>query len=305
MIIKVADDLSYLDVYANGIELASIMGMDRKDGKRVFTWPDSEEKFVHRFEKPVLMTDDYQIGQAPSELRSTLFALYGCKPRIVEYAGVSVFWDETHKNVWCPSIDTILYASALIEVLKMKRAFGRVAEIGCGSGFLSKLCLKKKINLKSLIVNDLNRFAVKCAMDNIVDDRALFTCGDGLRKISGQKFDLLICNPPYVPRKGSIDDNPYEGISLLNHLLHYGQDYLNRGGILVTTISSLCEDLVLTDWPKMKMRTLREMRVPLKINNLYNNQEWKDFLLKERGLEYSPERGYNYWQIIKIVMLEK
>jgi release factor glutamine methyltransferase len=221
----------------------------------------------------------------------------------VEYDGVSTFWDDSHINVWCPSIDTILFAKALNHLTAKGEKFKSAVEIGCGSGFLSKYLLAKFPGLESILINDISQYAVKCAMDNIKDRRATFYVGDGLEKIKNQKFDLIICNPPYVPRPESIDDNPYEGVGLLNHLLQEGDSYLNPGGMLVTNVSSLCERIVLKDRPKMSMTVVEKMTVPLKVNNIVNNQEWLDYLIKN-GMKKEYKDGYEYWQELKIAALE-
>ena len=125
--------------------------------------------------------------------------------------------------------------------------------------------------------------------------------GNGLKKINGKKFDLIICNPPYIPRPHSIDDNPYEGIELLDHLMHEGQKYLSPDGIFITNISSLCWKTVLSKKPKMKMQILGKMKVPLKVNNVLNNKQWIGYL-ENHGLKKKLNRGYEYWQDIIIVM---
>ncbi|MFA5084546.1 MAG: methyltransferase, partial [Candidatus Paceibacterota bacterium] len=233
----------------------------------------------------------------------TLFSLYSSRPRIVEYDGVSTFWDSSHIGVWCPSIDTILFAKALDGVLRKKNDFRSAIEIGCGSGFLSKYLLEKSRKIKSLIINDINQYAIKSAKDNIKDKRAAYCVGNGIKKIKGKKFDLILCNPPYVPRPKSIDDNPYEGLGILNHLVHEGQKYLNSNGAIITNVSSLCWSIIFDKKPKMKMTVLDEMDVPLKVNNILNNAEWIDYL-KTRGLKEENRGGYTYWQKITIIKLE-
>lgn len=302
MIIKISPDIKTQEIWANGVELASIMGLDRKNGKRVITCPVSEKKYVYTFHNPLLMTDNYRIGKLNPTMRDTLFALYSSRPRIVEYDSVNVFWDSSHLNVWCPSIDTLLFAKGLREVLR-KYKFKSVAEIGCGSGFLSKYILDKSKSLMSMLIIDINPYAIKCARDNIKDKRASFFVGDGMKRIQNEKFDLLICNPPYVPREGSIDDNPYEGFGLLNHLLHEGQKYLNPNGVIIINISSLCKDKVLKDKVKMKMKLIEKMRVPLKVNNILNNKRWVAYLRK-CGMKKKLERGYEYWQDLFIYQLD-
>ncbi|MBU2036713.1 methyltransferase [Patescibacteria group bacterium] len=303
MIIKISQDLKTQEYWANGVELASIMGKDRQSGQRVLTYPDDKKMLVHKFDRPVLMTDNYRIGQLAPGLRDTLFSLCASRPRIVEYDGVSTFWDESHINVWCPSIDTIIFAKALGQLVSKGERFKSAVEIGCGSGFLSKYVLEKFSGIKSILINDINQYAVKCAMDNIKDKRASFYVGEGLEKIKNQKFDLIIANPPYVPRPASIDDNPYEGVGLLNHLIQEGHKYLNPGGLLVTNVSSLCSGISLKEKPKMPITVIEKMTVPLKVNNIINNKFWLDYLIKN-GMKKEHKDGYEYWQTLSILALE-
>jgi len=303
MLIKISNDLKNEDIFAKGVELASIMGKDRKNGKRIITYPKEEKQYVYTFKNPVLLTDNYKISKLTPTLRDTLFSLYSSSFRTVEYDGVHINTDASYVHVWCPSIDTILFAKALRNFLKDKNNFKKVIEIGCGSGYLSKYILEKNKKIKSIIINDINPYAIKCAMNNIKDSRALFYIGDGIKKIKGQKFDLMICNPPYVPRPNSIDDNPYEGINLLNHLVHEGQKYLNPGGIIITNVSNLCWKTIFNKKPKMKMKILEKMKVPLKVNNILNNKNWINYLRK-KGLKKINKGGYEYWQEINIISLE-
>ena len=154
-----------------------------------------------------------------------------------------------------------------------------------------------------MMVNDINPNAVQCARDNVKDPRAYYVTGDGLDRIKARTYDLLICNPPYVPRLGSIDDNPYEGVSLLYHLLNEGKQYLNPGGILLTNVSSLCEDIVVKNPEELEL--LEQMTVPLKVNNILNNKKWIEYLLKEQKLQKEHRDGYDYWHTLKIYKLQK
>jgi SAM-dependent methyltransferase len=303
MKLKVSRNLEKLDVYATGNELASIMGINKMGGRRVLTWPISKKRFVYSFKNPVLMTDNWKIGKLNPTIRDSLFALYGSRPRIVEYDGVSTSWDVSHLGVWCPSIDTILFAKALKKFFEEGRP-KNVAEIGCGSGFLSKYILKRGRGIKSILINDINKYAIKSAKDNIRDSRAIYAVGNGLKKLGKKKFDLIVCNPPYVPREKSIDDNPYEGTALLYHLVHEGGKYLNKGGVIITNVSSLCWDEVFDKEPEMKMEILEKMEVPLKVNNILNDKSWVRYL-RGKGLKKKMKKGYEYWQKLNIVILKK
>ncbi len=317
MIIKISEDLGKEEIWANGMELSNIMGMDFVGGKRVSSYPSNSKKYIYTFTNPVLMTDNYKIGKLEPGLRDTLFSLFQCKPRLIEYDHVSTYWDDTHKGVWCPSIDTLLFAKVLKKFLKENKNLKTGVEIGCGSGFLTKYVLEKSKEINNFLAIDINPYAIKSVEDNIGDERLQVHCGDALKKINGaspgvpqntefrgKKFDLIICNPPYVPRPGSIDDNPYEGVSLMRHLIQKGQKYLNDGGVLILNVSSLAEDLVFDKEPLMKSVVLDKMKVPLKVNNIMNNKDWLKYL-ESKGLEKNMHDGYLYWQELKILEFRK
>lgn len=303
MFIRISNDLKQEHIFANGRELAGIMGKDRVEGKRVYSYPEEDTEFVHTFEDPVLITDNYRISKLEPTLRETLFSLFTSRPRTIEYDGVSVVWGAEYPTVWCPSIDTVLFAKALREIFSSEHKLTNAVEIGCGSGFLSKYVLSKVPTLQNILITDINPEAVKCAQSNINDSRASFLVGDGLEALKNNKYDLVISNPPYVPRPDAIEDNPYEGLEVINFILENVKTYLNPGGVSVLNVSSLCEDLVLSKQTELNFSTICSLRVPLKVNNILNNKDWMAYLLT-RGLEKNLHDGYEYWQTIKILKLE-
>lgn len=292
MLTKFTPDLSVQEIYATGAELTGIMGKSAEGG----------DVLVHTFKDPVLVTDNYRIGLLHPALRDTLFALYATRPRITEYDGISVVWDFAHRRVWSPSIDTLLIAKTLRQLTPLYPDIQTAIEIGCGSGFFSKYILGKFPHLETMTVNDISPDAIQCAEDNIADSRAIFDVGDGFKALEGKTFDLIVCNPPYIPRPNSVETNPYEGISLLKYLIHDSYKHLNRNGILVVGLSSLSEALIYRDSPTKPVETASEMEVPLKINNILNNPGWLSYL-HEHGLTKQEHDGYEYWHRIKTVVL--
>ncbi len=302
MILRFSPDLAELAIYAHGSELAEVMGKDKDGaGKRTYTWPDAEEQHVVTFENPVLVTDNHRIAGLEPSLRDTIFALFGKSVKVTEYDGTSLrFEQRLYPGVWGPSIDTLLFCKGLraLDLSKVKTA----VEIGCGSGYISKYVAQHAPQLESLTIADINPKAIECAMQQQFPMQPMFVMGDGIKHIQGKKFDLVLCNPPYIPRPRSIDDNPYEGISLLHYLLSYASDHLTEGGRLVTNISSLCAEQAAHAVAEsgVKVRELATLEVPLKVYNVLNNPLWMEYLL-DKGLKKEKKYGHDYWQRIRIV----
>lgn len=308
MIQRFSEDLSKQEIYANGAELAQMLGFDRDEkGNRVYTWPNDKKVLVHTFDDPILATDDYRIGQIePCTKRYTINALFQSGLKITEYKNVSLTFEQAkYPGVWGPSIDTLLFCRAMnkMDMSGIKNA----VEVGSGSGFLSKYVLKNAENLENITLIDLNECAIKCAKLNfddkgVLDQRAVFVAGNAIEYLEENKgYDLVICNPPYIPRPKSIDDNPYEGVGLLVYLIKNARNHLNPGGSLVTNISSLCADIVPGAFAEagVKPRFLDKMEVPLKVLNVLNNKKWMRHLFG-KGLRQETRQGHDYWQTINI-----
>ncbi len=302
MIIEIDKELKKIDYYGNGSELATILGRGRKDGKRFDEYTLEDTQFITSIEDPVLMMDDAKIGAADPKIRSTLMALYSTS-RKTTYDGVSIYWNpERHKNVWSFSIDTGLFLRGTNKIMHTFKSYKTAADLGSGSGHIGKYMLAKLPHLEHLLFVDLNKYAITCCKDNINDPRASFYTGNAFDAIEKKKFDLLLCNPPYIPRPESIEDNPYEGVGLLYRILHEGQEHINADGAIITNISSLCKDIVLDDKIKMNISVLDTMKVPLKINNLKWDDEWMEYLMK-RGLKKELHDGHDYWHTLTIYKL--
>lgn len=308
MIIEFSKDLKEEKIYANGHELVRILGQKINLSKNRVVL---NKKLIGTIKNPVLVTDLYAMTKQlkNNTVRDTIFALYQSYPRITQYNKVGVWWDPLrHKDVWCPSIDTVLFARALNKIIKNSYHFKSVLEIGCGSGFLGKYIASTSNSIKKVVFVDINPFAILCAKDNTKElhiKKEFFTQRwQNIKK--NEKYDLIVCNPPYLPRPQSVDKNPYEGISLMREIILSGKNHLNEGGSIVINYSSLCEK----DAKKfikqsgLKLRLLAKMKVPLKVLPVLNNKEWMKFLCERTGLKKEPRQGYLYWQTLNIVELK-
>lgn len=150
-------------------------------------------------------------------------------------------------------------------------------------------------------MSDINPNAQKYFVDTNQDPRAEFVLGDAKRYLWDKDFDLIVCNPPYIPRPTTIEDNPYEGLELLMHLIN---TFTNQ---LIINVSSLADDVVnpILASSSVNIELLDQMEVPLKVGNVLNNKEWLDYLIKEKGLKEEYRDGHLYWQKLRILKLSR
>lgn len=310
MILAFDEQISRMEVHANGGELATLLGKDRDaNGNRVYAYPNEMSQHVVTFEDPVLITDYHRIGELGDDdptLRDTVAALYGTRWRTTRYGTTQIeFQQSRFPGVWGPSIDTLLVCRALRNMdMSDTKTF---IEIGAGSGFISKFLLEHFETLERGTMVDMMPASIECCQASIHDDRARFYTGDGLEFLETARADLVLSNPPYIPRPRAIDDNPYEGVSLLVEMIEKADAYLNPGGSLILNLSSLCRSIAdeAIERAGLRAEVLDRMTVPLKVYNVLNNPVWLNYLVEEKGMAPNRRQGYDYWHDLEIVRLTR
>ena len=312
MKLKISPDLGVLKMYATGDEVS-----------RIAINNFAQELFVGELKNPLLLTDIVKIAKLPSVRRDAIMKLYEFPDRTVEYDGVDVHWSPIlYPNVWSPSIDTVLFAKAIRGQLvktKLLKRINNFLEIGTGSGFLSKYILQKRKELGGKIaiahLTDINKDAIKCAMDNIepVRDGTLIyythTQPDAHLRVE-RKYDLVVANPPYIPRPNARKNNPYEGLLLYEEMIRNAPKMLHPKSVFITILSSLSKSFIKPELDKVfRLRVAAHLRVPLKIPVITaglsrQSRKWVAYLKAQKLVEEdkSGRSGYRYWHTIEVVI---
>lgn len=156
------------------------------------------------------------------------------------------------KDTLIPRPDTeILVENVLNNVNKDKEI--EIVDIGTGSGaiILSLLVNLPKAQGKTV---DISSKAIEVAKENAVNlqvnDRCEFFVGDLFAPLNGNKFDVIVSNPPYIPKKDiatlEADVREYEpvsaltdggdGLSYYRRLLSEGKAYIKENGFIALEI---------------------------------------------------------------------
>lgn len=156
------------------------------------------------------------------------------------------------KDTLIPRPDTeILVENVLNNVDKDKEI--EIVDIGTGSGaiILSLLVNLPKAQGKTV---DISSKAIEVAKENAVNlqvnDRCEFFVGDLFAPLNGNKFDVIVSNPPYIPKKDiatlEADVREYEpvsaltdggdGLSYYRRLLSEGKAYIKENGFIALEI---------------------------------------------------------------------
>jgi len=118
--------------------------------------------------------------------------------------GVREFWSldfHVTADVLDPRPDSETLVAEALNRLPGREAAPRILDIGTGSGCLLLAVLSERPNASGLGI-DISPAALEIARRNAADlglaARAQFQQSDWLKTVTG-RFDLILCNPPYIP----------------------------------------------------------------------------------------------------------
>lgn len=158
------------------------------------------------------------------------------------------FWDLELEVAPCtliPRPDTELLVEQALSL--HLPASARVLDLGTGTGAIA-LALTKAKPLWQLVAVDFNREAVALAQRN-QQRLQLMNCqilqSDWFQAVKGQRFDLILSNPPYIDaldphlQQGDVKFEPLSalvapaaGLADLQHICQQAPAFLNQGGWL-------------------------------------------------------------------------
>jgi len=132
--------------------------------------------------------------------------------------------------------------SYLLEKYVTKYSKGKVLDMGCGSGIQSLAALSKADSVLSVDINSEAVSFCKSKGLNAIESDLFFN-------VNG-KFDLIIFNPPYLPKDNDEDKESAlvttggeKGIEILEKFFLEVKDYLNEDGKVLIVFSSLTGDV--------------------------------------------------------------
>lgn len=189
------------------------------------------------------------------------------KAPIQHIVGFSYFMGEKYivnENVLIPRDETEILVNSAYELLKDKKEKLDILDIGVGSGCISCALAKKLKNKEIEILGvDISSLAIMTALENVnkldLVRKIILRKSDLFSKIRDcEKFDLIISNPPYIPKKEKenlqkevlfdpstalfTDDD--KGVEFYQKIINKAPQYLKKKGIVAFELGINQSDLV-------------------------------------------------------------
>lgn len=226
--------------------------------------------------------------------------------KIIIHRGVIIHVDRRKDlQVFGPSIDTLLVNEILSqEIYENEIVIEKALEIGCGNGLITVSLAKSCKNLNEIYSLDINFNAIYCVHKNINANinpfilskkKVYLTNGEYGTSLFNTKYNLIVCNPPYIPLEDSKKDinkkidyfQAVGGLELVDEILSSLNEVLAHDGKLLLLVSNLSLDYTISKIPEQFKYTLplpNGHRVLFDVEAVLNDPNWLKFLTEKCGL---------------------
>jgi hypothetical protein len=235
----------------------------------------------------------------------------------IEFDGISVFWKRSDE-LWPPSIDSFHMIKFLSKELGSS-FFKSVLDVGSGTGFLGIWFAHHKKNVDFLSLSDwllsplfyssLNSNYLKQQRNVVINYYlGLFTDWVNANQHIKRKYDVLICNPPYLPIYEGFEELLYKqtvaGTDLLKHIIEIGP-------IMADKVYIAFSDIALEDAHdaaqrfKCELKELGSCEVPFRVVHAFDNRKYFDKLMKANAIKIKDKSQHPYWHTVRTYQVKK
>ncbi len=235
----------------------------------------------------------------------------------IDFDGVSIFWRDL-KDLWPPSIDSLHFANDLRKIGPGLSEVRNVIDIGSGTGFLGIWFAKQNCQVKNLYFSDWLLlpliFTHANAVNNDLSCSLNFLLGPNTSWFkpdnSLENFDLIICNPPYLPDLGFQNlkkESTVSGTDLLEAIIRVGKKKSKKVIISFSDIAfpeaAKIARMEGIDLEKCKINETPH-QVPFRVPIAFNEPGYIKKLIKEKRLEERGNSEFKYWHNIHTYLIE-
>ena len=194
---------------------------------------------VERSLAPLRADDLVELGLAEAagdSLRATL--------RILPHWPLLLASDGTDRSGEHDLVTGVTRPATLLGQLTVRRPVGRALDIGTGNGVLALLCAA---HAEEVVATDVNEHALELAAFNAAlngIENVDFRLGSFLEPVEGERFGLVVSNPPYVVSPESqflFRDSGLGGDRLSEEIMRLVPEALEEDGYASVTISWMAE----------------------------------------------------------------
>lgn len=218
------------------------------------------------------------------------------------------------ETIWPPSIDSLYFAQLLEKYFGTSSNLKRIVDIGAGTGFLGIFLSKINNSVKRVIFSDIFLSPVFLSMlnfyrnskdRNVKYNSIASDAFDKMRK--DDKYDLIICNPPYLPLLGTSElagISAVSGTYLLDRVISDSGKFSDHLVFATSDIAkpelNKCLAKAKEQYPMMSVSEIGKIDVPFRVAHAFKTSGYMSKLLKARKKYFSirEDSPFKLWHNI-------
>ncbi|MCD6327016.1 hypothetical protein J7M28_05635 [bacterium] len=231
----------------------------------------------------------------------------------ITYDGISVFWRQK-KDLWPPSIDAFHMVRNLDSDGYAKIPARTVCDVGCGTGFLGLWACNKNVSHKHVTFSDWLLSPLFVTYTNFsyfphtltltphymlgLHDNWISKPPFGFRRL----FDIVLCNPPYLPSIPGFEDVLYDSTVAGTDLLEYVIEHAaTLGRTVYVNFSSIAQkevNAVLRRTGHSLRRVGQAKIVPFRVRHAFDKVGYTHALAEDGRVIFRPDDIHPYWHSV-------
>ncbi len=237
---------------------------------------------------------------------------------LITYNDIKVVWKQS-AEFWPPSIDSFVLVKNLEDEGIVKNNCETLLDLGSGTGFLGIYMYQKNQSIKEVYFSDwlltplffsIINWELNSSKNRIGKAIPLLGLGTTwfLNKHIPDRFDICVCNPPYLPDLNRFSqikiDHTVGGTDLLIHLLKRREIAKD----VYVNISNMAKDEANRCARKMNIKMERignSISVPFRVATAFKCTGYVQELVKRKKLIVNDNSEYRYWHRLATYKLTK
>lgn len=236
---------------------------------------------------------------------------------VIRYADTRIYWRNS-ASLWPPSSDAFFMLADLKRHWLFTDAIGSILDIGCGTGFLGLATAIHNQNVTRLDLSDWLLMPLLYSAANWEFNRQQRRCVASFRlglfcdwleaPPQEQPYDVVICNPPYLPLVDKFPKLACKSTVGGTELLEWVIENSSRLGKRVFVQFS---ELALPEAEQaaasagVRLKPLGDARaIPFRVRHAFNTPGYIHALIEHRGLEWKPEERHPLWHRVRTYLAE-
>jgi hypothetical protein len=228
-----------------------------------------------------------------------------------DWRGLSILWRKG-RELWAPSIDVVYFLRSLERAGVFAADYPSALDLGCGTGIIGCFLAAKNPTIRRLYFSDwlmtpLVYSAVNLAR-NLQDRQLHATFCLGLdttwttpNRID-ERFDLLVCNPPYLPILPGFEKlrlaSTVAGTDLLEHIISSAPQLAEKVYVCFSRVAQP-EAFAAAEKSGRELVPIAEpMDVPFRVPHVLQEAEYLEALLKAKRIDVRDHSFHQLWHTI-------